>query len=193
MTFHSATNITIDRIYQGDIFEKVSFIESYVEIDGQFELNVLEFPYILILTQDCDLEQNKNERLKNLDKNDKFLISILAAPLYIAEHIFDGNHLTEIKIKTEKHSSDSKKKIKQNQNQRFHYIELDKVFNLPPLVIDFKHYFSITLNSLEKQMENKICAIEPIYRESISQRFAHYLSRIGLPNTDIVDKESTFA
>ena len=53
---------------------------------------------------------------------------------------------------------------------------------LPPLIMDFKHYFTIPLKTLESKLNDRICTIEPLFRESISQRFSFFLSRIGLPN-----------
>ena len=188
MSFHKTCKNNSTRVNQGDIFKNISFIEKYTEIAGEFEIKILDFPYVYILTQDCDLEQNKNERNKidqNLcSKRDKYLISVLAAPIYNAQHVFEGNHLSNIEIDSEKCNSDRKKKIKKNQEQRYHYIEFASDIELSSSIIDFKHYFSITLESLEENMNKRICQIEPLYRESISQRFSYYLSRIGLPNIE---------
>lgn len=85
MTFHKAIKIDSERVNQGDVFENISFIENYIESNGKFELNILDFPFIYILTQDCDLEQNLSERKKQqtvieTPKFDKYLISVLVAP-----------------------------------------------------------------------------------------------------------------
>lgn len=176
-----------DRIHQGDIFRKVPFFESYFEKNGAFEVSILEFPYAIVLSQECDLEQNCKERASFTDKNfetvkhDKFLVSLLCAPLYNAEHLFSGEHLSYLKIQADKKSTDQKKFIKSNRESRYHYLELDGNIEIVPSVIDFKHYFSISLPLLENNISNRICSIRPIFRESISQRFTNYLSRIGLP------------
>ena len=176
-----------DRVRQGDIYKEVTFYESFKESNGEFELLAYEFPYVLILTQDCDLEQNKSNRLKNskdtngLIELDKHLISVIVAPLYNAEHLFSGEHLDLIGIKSQKYNSELKKPIKTNQNPRYHFIEFGDEVVLPDSVIDFKHYFTVSLESLESNQANFICGISPIYRELISQRFSNYLSRIGLP------------
>ncbi len=88
------------------------------------------------------------------------------------------------------YNSAEKKKITQNNNIRYHYIEFSKDILLPPLVIDFKHYFTVSLGNLEEQLTNRIYSIDPLFRESISNRFAHYLSRIGLP--DVFEKVKGF-
>ncbi len=169
-----------NRIHQGDIFKNMPFYESYSEIQGEFSLSVIEFPLAIILTQECDLKQNFIERIEN-KKQDKYLVSLLCAPLYNAQHLFSGENLSELNVTTEKKNSEQKNYIKSNRDARYHYIELAEETEIPPIIIDFKHYFSISLYYLESKFENRICSISPIFRESISQRFSHYLSRIGLP------------
>jgi hypothetical protein len=187
------------QIHQGDIFQNVPFFESYVEKDGAFELSILEFPFAFVLSQECDLKQNCKERASftatgsQVKKHDKFLVSLLCAPLYNAAHLFAGEHLSYLDIEAEKKGSKQKEFIKSNRESRYHYMEFDGEIEIVPSVIDFKHYFSISLPYLENNITNRICSIRPIFRESISQRFSNYLSRIGLPENkaiaEIVDRE----
>lgn len=186
MAVHQTNIDTVERIRQGDIFSNVPYYESYIEVEGEFELKVYEFPYVIVLTQDCDLEQNKNTRNKldsGQDKiaNDKHLFSLLVAPIYNSEHLFLGEHLTGIGISSQKQNSKLKPPILNNQNPRYHYIEFSDDVVVPNSIVDFKHYFSVSLEYLELNLGERICGINPIYRELISQRFSNYLSRIGLP------------
>lgn len=189
MTLHQTNESNNERINQGEILKNVPYFESYTENNGEFALTVLDFPFVIVLTQDCDLEQNKRDREKqnqsveNTKKTllDKHLISIIVAPLYNSEHLFSGEHLSLLGIESHKPSSEQKKLIKQNQNPRYHYIEFNPESPIPNAVIDFKHYFSISLEWLESNPNKKVCVISPIYRELVSQRFSNYLSRIGLP------------
>jgi len=183
------TEVCADKqIHQCDLFKKVPFYESYSEKLGAFRLTILEFPLAIILTQECDLEQNLRERIKEVTAadgktlHDKFLVSLLCAPMYNAEHLFSGNHLSFLEISSNIKGSEQRKYIKDNREPRYHYIEFDEGSQIVPSIIDFKHYFSVSLEYLEKNIENRICSIKPIYRENISQRFSNYLSRIGLPN-----------
>lgn len=189
MSLHQTNKTHSARVRQGDIFQNVPYYESYKEINGEFALTVFEFPYVVVLTQDCDLEQNKNSRNRITDtsgiiENDKHLVSVIVAPLYNKEHFLIGEHLSDIGITSQKFNSSLKKPVLSNQNSRYHYIELGSSVVVPDSVIDFKHYFTISLNWLEGNLEQRICGIEPIYRELISQRFSNYLSRIGLPEPD---------
>lgn len=177
------------RVYQGDIFRNVKYYDSYHENGGDFELTMYEFPFVMVLTQDCDLEQNKNARNKITTThptltNDKHLISVIVAPLYNAEHLITGSHLQEIGISTQKLNSELKKPVQNNQNPRYHFIKFSDAVPVPDSIIDFKHYFTTSLSGLESNLNNRICRIDSIYRELISQRFANYLSRIGLPDPE---------
>jgi hypothetical protein len=181
-----------EQIHQGDIFKNIRFYETYKEDSGRFELSCLQFPFAMVLTQECDLDTNLKERKKIIGDNseiiqhDKFLVSLLCAPLYNAEHLFAGNHLQVIKIESEQKNSNQRNYIKTNRDPRYHYIEFqEKSIKLVPLIIDFKHYFSISLNIIEEQLNQRICSIKPIFRELITQRFSNFLSRIGLPEPKI--------
>lgn len=187
MTLHKTNKSECGRVRQGDVFPNVPYYESYREIDGEFELTMFEFPYVVVLTQDCDLEQNKDERdrcqnVQDNSKQDKHLISVIVAPLYNAEHIFSGTHLSEIGISSQQFSSKPKGLVQTNQNARYHYIEFENSVLVPNSVVDFKHYFSVSLKWLEGGLNRRLCGLEPLYREHLSQRYSNYLSRIGLPD-----------
>lgn len=193
MTLHQTNKSDSERVRQGDIYSKVPYYESYKELNGEFELTIYEFPYVLVLTQDCDLEQNKSARSKeagltqqDLTVNDKHLISVIVVPLYNSEHLLSGTHLDQLKIKTGTLGGELKKTILKNQNPRYHYIEFNDDIILPNSVIDFKHYYSVSLEWLELNTTNRVCGIEQLYRELISQRFSNYLSRIGLPESQSI-------
>lgn len=193
MTLHKINNKKSDRIRQGDIFSNIPYYESYFENKGEFELSVFEFPYVVVLTQDCDLNINKLERDKidknqNQNINDKYLISIIVAPLYNAQHLFSGEHLSDIGKRAQNMNREQKKYVETNQNSRYHYITFGPDITDPPIsIIDFKHYFTISLSYLEENLKKRIFGINPLYRELISQRFSNYLCRIGLPPIQIED------
>ena len=178
------------RIRQGDIIRGVEMVEYAEENNGIIEVSKILFPYVVVMTQDCDLEQDFGNRQKNNmlameEKNhDKFLMSIIVVPMYNYEHMLLGEHLSELEMKMQKidRNKTPDKILKRNDNPRYHYIEFPNDAGMVPQVIDFKHYCTCNLKYLNPHKEkNYICSILPLYRESISQRFANYLSRIGLP------------
>lgn len=174
------------RLSQGDILRDIEYVEHISEISGSIEVSKIVFPLAIILTQDCDLAQDYKFRWSKSKKNsqDKWLLSIIMAPIYNVEHVYIGEHLSEIGMKM--NPIDRKKtpgnNLRNNETPRFHYLEFPPTFPIPPSVIDFKHYFSANVAYLKKhKSKHFLCQIGALYREDLSQRFASYLSRVGLP------------
>lgn len=189
-----------ERISQCDILKDIEFIEKVSIEEGFIEIVKTVFPFVIVLTQDCDLQQNStfNAEVKtdkglvpHSSQNNK-LLSILVAPLYNEDLFFQGKHLEEVgfvvdQIKKSKSEGD---RIIKNQNPRFHYLKLPVDTIVPNSIIDFKHYFSISIEKGNEEFINyKVTRISELYREQISQRFSNYLSRIGLPNEPIENRE----
>jgi hypothetical protein len=173
-----------DRVSQGDIFQNIEHID-YVKIENGFiECSKIIYPFVIVLTQDCDLEQDYNNRNSAKNIHDKIIFSVIVAPLYNYEHSITGGHLSNLKLVMQAFKKDTTpdKDLRNNQKPRYHYLEF-KNLPVPNSVIDFKHYFTVNLQYLSNiKNKNRVCKIAELYREEISQRFAYYLSRIGLPN-----------
>lgn len=150
---------------------------------------------MIVLSQDCDLNQDYNARNEskcidgNLDKlqslNNKFLPSVLLCPAYPADQLREGIHLQFLNLPMSKISKPGKtpwKKICQNETPRYHYLNRYEHFEIPDLVLDFKRYYTVSREYLyDIYNEVYLASLGGLYREDLSQRFANYLSRIGLP------------
>lgn len=55
----------LSRIAQGDIFRDVECIERVIERRGIIEVSKVVFPLAVVLTQDCDLEQDAKYKAKS--------------------------------------------------------------------------------------------------------------------------------
>ncbi|MDD4051781.1 MAG: hypothetical protein PHR28_07785 [candidate division Zixibacteria bacterium] len=174
----------IKRLKQGDIIRKVEYIYSATVEDNILNVRKIIFPLVIVLTQDCDLESYTG-RIVDVPPSAKagLLLSVLVAPVYNADHLRSGVHLSELKIAVDRIVSDEWTKIRKNENKRYHYFIFPSDLHLiPEAVVDFKHYFSVPVNYLQAIREKgHICTLPPLYRESFSQRFAAFLSRIALP------------
>lgn len=177
-------------ICQCDIFSNIEYIEHAEEYDEFIEISKIIFPKVIILTQACDLQQDFKAREQNIqqntqgENNDKYLMSVLVAPLYNFEDFRNGEHLMQLHLKM---ANQGKLKgsvcsnILKNENKRYHYLKFDNN-QIPESVVDFKHYFTVNILYLYgKYKQNYICSVECLYRELILQRFTNFLSRIGLP------------
>ena len=173
------------RLNQGDIIKNIEFLESMSEEDGILEVTKISFPFVIVLTQDCDLEQDHKFRTEEVKTQDKLLLSALLAPLYNAEHVFEGQHLSELDITSQQINKKRTQgtDLLRNNNPRYHYLEFPAEVQLVPLIIDFKHYFAARVADLEAaRTQQLVYSVRPLFREDISQRFAAFLSRIGLPS-----------
>lgn len=173
-------------ITQGDIIKDVKFFEhcsifnNAMEKDGdQFSLNIITFPYVVVVTQACDLQQYQNN-----------LISMIVLPVYREDDLLSAKHVnglykaSEI-LKVTKHTNltTEYKNIKNNQNPRYHYLDLYKTSLGSNMIIDFKHYFTVQVSYLEQHAKNnKVHSLGVLFRENVSHRFSFFLSRIGLPD-----------
>lgn len=181
------------RICQGDIIKNVKYVEYNIE-GTQLKVEESIYPYVIVLSQDCDLSQDYNNRSiispheedpeKKLN-HDKYLVSTIVAPLYNFEHLREGDHLLHMGLKMHRINSDMKGNLISNTMPRYHYFDFgENILGLVPSVVDFKHYFTVNVKYLEhlKLQGQYVCKISELYRENISHRFAHFLSRIGLPD-----------
>lgn len=172
------------RCEQGDIFRDITLIEWAEVRDDKISLAERTLQYCVLLSQDCDLEHDFNNRADTAAlKKDKFLQSLLICPAYPAEDFRAGNHLQEFGMKMENFNSERFGIIKRNSHPRYHFLDEDQDNQVPPLAVDFKHYLTVPREVFYKDhfQDHYVATIEIMYRDNLSGRFAHYLSRIGLP------------
>ena len=179
------------RVCQGDIFRDWKYdYQIYLNEDNRLTIDKIDLPYIIVLSQDCDLKEDVDNRqaFKKISndnseqEHDKYLQSILICPAYLAEQFRQGKHLANLNLRMQYMNKERWNSIKTKQKPRYHYLEGDIDLQVPNLVIDFKHYFTIPRDQLYNATEDHYLAtVNELFRESLSQRFAYYLSRIGLP------------
>jgi hypothetical protein len=176
-----------ERVIQGDVFRDVEMIEYVKEQAGDLELSKVVFPHVVVLTQDCDLEQDHRFRWARKPRHgqDKWLISVLVAPLYNVEHVYRGEHLEDLGMRMQEINPKRSpgEYLQNNTNPRYHYLRFPPDVPVSDSVVDFKHYFSVNGQYLRGLRAGQfVCRLAPLYREDLSQRFAAYLARIGLPS-----------
>jgi hypothetical protein len=173
------------RVCQGDIVKDFAFFQIRQD-EHEKAVEELRFPYLVVLTQDCDLEQY-HKKVTIADKErisfNQFLPSILVTPAFPAEILRDGNHFVELfDVKQDRINSQRWKIITQNKDERYHYLHGFQPLQVPDLLIDFKVYFTITPDDLYCSYKSwYLATVNELFREHLSQRFCNYLNRIGLP------------
>lgn len=176
---------------QGDIIRDVTFYISE-KPEEAYECPIF-FHYGILMSQDCDLSRHfidtHNPPAPPKATDDKILPTVLICPAYEAESFFLGTHLTGRQMEPQK-SSSRRDSIKNNNDKRYHFLPKSTKYNVPELVIDFKHFYTLPAEMVFKGTDGRyIATVNELFRESLSQRFAHYLSRVGLPELDLEEIE----
>lgn len=169
-----------NRLSQGDIFQDIEIIE-HIEVEKSVvTVRKISFPFVVCLNQECDLETDFWNKDKELCDNN--LLHIAIAPAFIFEQFLNGTHWGEIFSKNtpQKRKATTIIKIVDNEIPRYHYLKFPDN-NMPDLIIDFKHFFTVYKKVMYDQIDKRFCSIDDLFREKINQRFSYYISRIGLP------------
>lgn len=165
---------------QGEIL--TNFTQYQLDIEQLRLQNVVAIPilhaYVIVLSQDCDLDQDYRRRAQG--KQDNLLGSII----FCAAAPADKDFREDIGL-------DSKewKRFKQNQDPRLHYLREVPTADdaggegLPELAIDFRQYFALPTAEAYLAIETarRRCRLEQPYTEHLSNRFSWHLSRVALP------------
>jgi hypothetical protein len=172
-----------DRICQGDIFSEIEVVEN-IEIKGsKIVVKKLYFPFIICLNQECDLERDFEKKSVSGVLSDSNLLHLAIAPAFIFDQFLNGSHWGDIfsASKTARRADTRIDLIMNNEIPRFHYLKFAEA-GMPELIIDFKHFFTINRDLLYANLSNRLCSLDDLYKEKISQRFSYFLSRIALPD-----------
>lgn len=154
---------------QGDFIEDCPILKPPPNISLE-EDNDIEIDYIntIILSQSCDL------------LNDKIQI-VLVCPYITLKYFLDN-------LPENQKSSGAKKKAIDNLRKGYlpgyHLLNKQEEIGLEDyIVVDFRNVYGVHINNLKEiasNLQNRIRLLPP-YREHLSQAFARYFMRVGLP------------
>ena len=157
-----------------------------VDDDSQYDIDPVKHPFAIVVSQDCDLEQDFNYRFfaKGNPRNE--LPSVL---LCQAENVDEFTESDE--YRTLFTSSTFKGNFVNNDVFRYHFIQGIAATlsadndSLPELGIDFKKYFSIPTVEVYRRIELahtiRTTLLQTPYREHFCNRFFNFNNRIALP------------
>ena len=160
-----------DNVTQGDIipnchipFPKIDVYHSIIsgeEVPGAVRVETAD---VIVLSQACDIENDK-------------INSIVLSPVW---------PLTDLmKINGHYNSSNGKESLRQGKEPAYHLLNeyFENEIEFPYHVVEFHRIFSLPkayLKELVKGIETRL-RLQPPYREHLSQAFARYFMRVGLP------------
>ena len=175
-----AASVSGTVLRQGEIISE--YIQYQLNVDamrqGIVELTPIPHPYVVVLSQDCDLEQDYARRANGASEN------LLASVLFCAAAPADDDFRHGVGL-----NSNEWKKVRQNNDPRFHFIRaasaaVDAVaVGFPELVVDFKQYFAVPTVEAYYAIETarRRCRLVTPYVEHLTHRFAAQLGRVALP------------
>lgn len=176
----------------GDIFRNVVIKKINIISNESYNVDTYEFPYAILLSQSCDLLWDYTTRTKvaegTKDDYNNALMSLLLFPMHNFDLFVQGKHMKLFGWKMNKQDRNPKKysswSLLKNQDPRYHYFDFDRSTSLVPSVIDFKHWFSLDSETVRGMFAAGcyVGTLQTLYRERVLQRYANYLSRIGLPD-----------
>jgi len=177
-----------ERLYQGEIVEGLIQVRQTLETvgeDGPPRLDEIVHPFTIVMTQDCDLEQDFRLRWEGP-----------RSPSRLANILFcEAVATTDLKAKVPQ-GKDIWKRVIQNKDERYQCLEAvppDQDLTgdgIPCLGCDFKRYFSVPADEVYRRIERRQIRrrsrlITP-YAEHLLSRFCIFQSRVPLPeNHDV--------
>jgi len=169
----TATN----EIRQGDFIDNCPLIKPPDELNldqaetVQFsETLTIKTLNTVVLSQSCDLEHEKIE-------------IVLVCPYYTTDEFLNG-------ISNQAERRKRLKDLKQGHLPSYHLIDKDESSNVATLrVVDFRNVYGVSYSFLKhyaKSIQSRPRLLPP-YREHLSQAFARFFMRVGLPNDISID------
>jgi hypothetical protein len=163
-----------DLLKQGDFIPHCPLIIPPASMDGEEIVVDIEFTDSIILSQSCDLVNEKID-------------IVLVCPFYPLKMFLDNLPPDQTS------SAKFKKKIIDNLRQGnlpgYHLIEKFPGYFADYQVVEFRNVYGIQIDSLKavaSSMDHRIRLLPP-YREHLSQAFARFFMRVGLPQDITVD------
>jgi hypothetical protein len=186
---YTASGIT-SRLYQGEILSNV--IERRARVvrarpdDGSaytVEVDEIVHPYVVLATQDCELEQDARVRELPIEDKKRGNASLDHVLLVIASDFEQSTGRFP--------SSEIRKRARANKDERYQFLsavpsaEDTEGAGVPSLVLDFKRFFthpiSELLGAIEWREALRRARLVTPYAEQLSDRLGHFIQRIGLP------------
>ena len=150
----------------------------------------ISHPLLMVMTPDCDLlwdyegrirAQSEGQPIGDARDDPGVLPHVLLCDLFSHEEIrprFTGQ-------------SDIWRRIRQNQNERYHHLPTAPVGDtadevLPDLYLDFKKILTLPTHRFYEGLESasikRLAIMPPIYLQDLMHRFYAFLGRVGVPD-----------
>jgi len=167
--------VNSNNIEQGDLIVDCPIIipPSIIKEGDEPEIEI-KLINSIILSQSCDLVNNKID-------------IVLVCPYYPLKIFIDNIPDDQKSRKAIKKNIDN---LRKGHLPGYHLLNKDNELNIDDyLVVDFRNVYGIEINNLKDiaKKQGKRTRLLPPYREHLSQAFARYFMRVGLPQDITVE------
>lgn len=149
----------------------------------------LRHPLAVLVTQDCDLDQDHVQRQAGITEHYRILRRVLLCEVSSAEDV--RNVQRKPNPAMPEMNSALWGPVSKNLDDRFHFLEQVPAAadtlgaGLGEHVVHFRRVFTVDLGGLYAFVRNepgaRRCRLRTPYAEHLAHRFAFYLSRVALP------------
>lgn len=168
--------------------DSIGSSEGYVGVD-------VVHPLAIVVTQDCDLEQDFKARFAGEAGKHRILPNILFCEVELANELRHGDKNDtlpeEKRARSKEINRDIWKNIWQNKDERYHFLQkVEPAYDLleqgiDALGIEFKRYFTVPTDDVYHRVKIKQakrrCKLNNPHLEHFSVRFHYYHYRVALP------------
>ncbi len=183
----------VDGLQQGEILRDVRQYNP-VTIDDKLKIETIEYPLAIVMSQDCDLEQDYTQRRSpNPEKQHRILANVLLCRIRLLKDFFpEFCRINSLSSKPDKAlSSTAWNYLTSNRDDRYHILYENPKHSLNHMAIIFNEYFTVPTNTLYREIsENKterVCFLTSPYKEHLSTRFHYFHFRVALPENYVIE------
>lgn len=177
---------------QGEIISDLKYynIVPNKEDPNKSDVQTLITPFAILGTPDCDLFQDFRDNAENYVDGAKLPNVII----FLADAEDAGRKRANIVSK-------EWRLVKKNKVDQFYYIAENNIADslegtIPPLLVDFKRYVSLTPAEILRQCNaarpaphaQRRCRLSDLWREDFQRKAMSFMQRVGLPAADDDDQ-----
>ena len=152
-----------ENLEQGDFIENCPIVVPFSHPLKHIDVNIKQFD-VIIMSQSCDLSNKKIE-------------IVLTCPYWHLANFGEYNGFFR--------SSQGKETLRRGNAHGYHLLNRCDLegFETDYLVVDFRNVFGVPFDYLLKliRLKSKRLRLLPPYKEHLSQAFARFFMRVGLP------------
>lgn len=152
-----------DELFQGDILDSCELVAPTSKTENGKDVEVVEYD-VIIMSQSCDLVQKKLEL-------------VLVCPIWALSEFEDKNPAYK--------NARMKESLRRGYLPGYHLLNKCEIegFEKEYMVVDFRSVYSVSFDyiiELTLNQGRRLRLLSP-YREHLSQAFARFFMRVGLP------------